>query len=1139
MDQYHTYAMAGRSVRKSSSYLIAFIAVFLIISGIHNRVNAQLPPGEFNVENGGIYTPQYLVENILIGQGVEVSNVTYSGNNQAIGYFIGESTISLNRGVVMSSGHCLDIDNTEAYFASSNNNSQGDNDLRIVASRCNDAGNAQSNDACLLEFDFIPQSTEVEFKYVFGSEEYPSTYYPPGYVGSQYNDSFGFFISGPGITSFGVYSNDARNIALIPNTNEEVCINSINEDTNPEYFVNNIGGTNGVTFGGHTTVLIARAQVQPCQTYHIKLAISDMGDDAWDSGVFLEANSFSSVGVQTNVAYTHAVVDTAVEACNDATVGFALSGKTLGSMTIHYTIEGLAQNGIDYEYIPDSVVIQGMDSIAFIEIIPINDGEPEAYEDVQFIYNTSLCDPPVWDTTYVWIKDNYPMYIEPSESRPIECGQLVPLYVGASQGQQPYSFLWSTGDTTEIINVSPLVTTTYDFYATDICGHDTAGTITLTVLPPDAIVDDTPLDMCLGGSVMLQVQGGMRWKWSAVPYDPTLIPFDTLQTPTVSPGDTTIYKVVVYDDCGGSDSAYITVNVGDIIASAWTDTPIVCSGQSAHLEANIITNATYQWFDASNNFVGSGQSIDVYPPGNMTYSVQITESVCSISDTAYVSVQVTNMTVTSSNDTTVCPNARVDLLSSSSLGNGTYIWTDENGNYIGNMQSATVYPDVTTMYIVTVTDQCTKNDTVVVNIFNINPVIITALTNKICPGDSLVLNATGTAVNYTWTSTPADASLIGQENSLNPEVKPQQNTQYSLEGIDANGCLASDDYDVQIKPKPSADFDKSLSVQCEGQPITFSYTGGANTSDIYNWDFGGIPRTGQGPHNISWPAMGTKTISLIVTQNACISDAVTQTVEINPSPHANFNMGTAKGCVPLTVDFTNISTNTTSAATYLWDFGAAGTSAQESPSYEFSQPGQYNVSLMVSNPGCSDIMSIPVAVDAWPVPVAEFSADPVKVSLKNPNVTFTSTSTEPNLTYLWETGDGNVYDVPNFTHTYVDSGYFHVVMEITNEFGCVDSKTMLVTITPKYMIRVPTAFTPNGDGKNDTFGITGNGVQKFRISIYNRWGNLVFESTDIHNSWDGKINGAPALPGVYVYHTYFMDDNDEVSEQTGSFTLIK
>jgi gliding motility-associated-like protein len=112
-------------------------------------------------------------------------------------------------------------------------------------------------------------------------------------------------------------------------------------------------------------------------------------------------------------------------------------------------------------------------------------------------------------------------------------------------------------------------------------------------------------------------------------------------------------------------------------------------------------------------------------------------------------------------------------------------------------------------------------------------------------------------------------------------------------------------------------------------------------------------------------------------------------------------------------------------------------------------------------------------------------------------------------------------------------------MEITNEFGCIDTTAMLVTITPKYMIRVPTAFTPNGDGINDIFGITGNGVKKFSITIYNRWGNLVFESNDIHNSWDGKINGQPALPGVYVYHTYFMDDNDEVSEQTGSFSLLK
>lgn len=1128
----------GKLVHLSAVSLICIFSVYIVFSLFTTKTAmAQLPPGGFTVSSGGIYTPEYLVQNILVGQGVQVMNVTYTGNSTTkaqIGYFTGESNVGLNSGIILSSGLVNNVDNNPSFNASTDINggqTVSDTDLETVGTRCNDEGFQPSDDASILEFDFIPQSTQVEFRYVFASEEYRE------WVGSAYNDSFGFFISGPGITSFNVYSNDARNIALIPNTNEEVCINSVNHLTNTQYYNDNTGTY--FTYDGYTDVFVARSPVIPCSTYHIKLAICDLSDASLDSGVFLEANSFSSVGVQTNIAFTHAAVDTAVEACNDARIGFALSGKTLGNMTIHYTIAGTAENGVDYEYIPDSVIVQSLDSIAFIDIVPINDGIPEDYESVQFIYNTSLCDPPVMDTTTVWIKDNFELFNEDSGDRPIECGESATLWVGASMGQMPYTYVWSSGDTTDVINVSPDVNTTYTYTVTDVCGHSASGSLQVDILPPTASVTNSEISLCKGLSTTLSVDGGSFWKWISSPVDPTLT-MDTIQNPTVSPMDTTLYTVQVTDSCGYSDTAYILVNVGDIVASITTQTPVICIGQSAILEANYVQNAIYEWYDQTGTLVGNDQTYEASPSSDMTYRVVITDPLCGgATDDEFFTVQVTQMFLTSTNDTIVCPQQPVELTTLSSLGGGVFLWEDEDGNILGQSQNISVNPEDPTMYFVTVTDGCTKRDTVFVDVYPLPSVTATAPAPSVCPDESITLEVLGNAANYQWSSNPVDNTLTGQENSSTPTVTPTQDTRYTVTGTSAVGCIKSSDIMITIKDKKSAEFISSTPVACEGDNVTFTYNGNANTSATYQWNFDGIIKSGQGPHNIPWTSMGTKTITLTVTQDLCVSDPVSHTIEVKPSPIVNFTYGNPKGCVPLTVDFTDASTNTASGVSYLWDFGAAGSSSQQSPSYEFSSPGQFDVTLIVTNPGCENSMTIPLLVDAWPVPEAGFTADPMKVSLKNPNITFNSTSTGDNLIYHWETGDGSVYDTAHFIHTYADSGYYSVKLVTENSFGCIDSVSNTIHITPKYMLRIPTAFTPNGDGRNDIFQITGNGVKKFRITIYNSWGSLIFESNNIANSWDGKMNGQPALPGLYVYHTYFMDENDEESEQTGSFILIK
>lgn len=231
-------------------------------------------------------TPEEMVE-LLIGSGLDYSNVVYTGNDISRGSFWnGPGNIGVTNGIILTSGSVnVAPGPNNAPGAGANANQPGDPDLSALAG-------CSTFDACVLEFDFVPYYEHVWFDYVFCSEEYHE------YVG-QFNDAFGFFISGPGIS--GPHSNNSANIALIPDTDIPISINTVNcgnpfncdeNCTNCEYFKNNY--MQFVQYDAMTTVLTAEAIVEPMSTYHIKLAIGDGLDHAYDSGVLLQASSFCS-----------------------------------------------------------------------------------------------------------------------------------------------------------------------------------------------------------------------------------------------------------------------------------------------------------------------------------------------------------------------------------------------------------------------------------------------------------------------------------------------------------------------------------------------------------------------------------------------------------------------------------------------------------------------------------------------------------------------------------------------------------------------------------------------------------------------------------------------------------------------------
>ncbi|HPF00917.1 MAG TPA: choice-of-anchor L domain-containing protein [Bacteroidales bacterium] len=217
--------------------------------------------------------------------GVSVSNVQYTGDSSSIGSFSDDNTsnLDIDHGIILTTGTLTGspaIGSPVSNFASTINSQPGDSLLDLLIP------GYLTYDASVLEFDLVPVGSVLQFEFVFASEEYPE------WVGSSFNDVFGFFISGPD-TAGNYYNN--MNVALIPGTITPVSINNVNSALNAGYFIDNeLLGDSNFVFDGYTTTITVTVQVVPMSSYHLKMAIADAGDGFYDSGILLECPSLRS-----------------------------------------------------------------------------------------------------------------------------------------------------------------------------------------------------------------------------------------------------------------------------------------------------------------------------------------------------------------------------------------------------------------------------------------------------------------------------------------------------------------------------------------------------------------------------------------------------------------------------------------------------------------------------------------------------------------------------------------------------------------------------------------------------------------------------------------------------------------------------
>ena len=834
--------------------LIRFSALIIFVLFTCTGVRAQL------VVSGNL-TPEQLVTQILVGGGIQVSNVTSQGNNFMRGSFSnGHATnLGLDDGVVLSSGNTHQVPNVASYQASTGYSLPGDPTLTAIAT-------GTTHDASILEFDFIPTSDTLNFRYVFGSEEYPE------YVNSSWNDAFAFFVNGPQPNGLGQYVD--YNIALIPGTSLPVTINNVNNGTsnngpcvNCEYYVNNTGGST-IVYDGFTTVLTATLVVIPCQQYHIKLVVADVGDWIYDSGVFLEANSFSSTGPSTNLGYSNSSIwfGGAVEACNDAQLTFELDELR---MEDYYIVRqqtlGTAELDVDYGLSPadDTLWIPAGSLSVTLNMFPYSDDLIEGTETAEFIFEFAEgCDPTA-DTTTIDIFDNttaIPYFGLQNEF----CRNNNPVVLTGTPPGGEFSGPGMVADTfyPALANngLNEIYYTAYyideNLFGTDtICINDVMNEVWVYGNPdifagPDAIIAEGQAHTPGASADNYEF---IEWTTSgtgAFSDNSIETPVYTPSIADISAGSVTLYLYgEAHNPCeGDSTDAMLLSIVSGTTALAGEDDAI-CEGMQYQLYGNALFYTSLEWTGSGDGAFSDPGILDpVYTPGqndisNGSVTLTMTAYGSSVhSDDMYLSIgpkPVVDLGPARYIPHGIWINLTSDIIGGS--GDFIYIWEPSAmlvTPTLPNPQTYNIYENITfTLFVTDAATGCESEVTSVEVIIDGDPLGALPYSEPAvsCAGNVVQLFANamggdGTYTGFLWTADPGGQSYAFE----NPIVTITEPTTFDLQFTDGYNAFNASLF-VDLLPDPVVDIGGDIQVHCIYTQVTLD---AGNQGSDFMWSSG-------------------------------------------------------------------------------------------------------------------------------------------------------------------------------------------------------------------------------------------------------------------------------------------------------------
>lgn len=542
---------------------------------------------------------------------------------------------------------------------------------------------------------------------------------------------------------------------------------------------------------------------------------------------------------------------------------------------------------------------------------------------------------------------------------------------------------------------------------------------------------------------------------------------------------------VTATDCNGntfSDDMVLSITPAPQPAITNSGQDTICNGTSLTLTAS--GGNSYSWSTGS-----ATASTTVNNPGVYTVTVSTSCGTQSI-DYEIFAGSPPVAAITNNGADTICIGTNTTL---SASGGDFYVWSTG-----GTAASETVNQPGT--YTVTVTTGCGV-DSINYTVFGYPPPANTSLTangaTTFCAGDQVELTATG-GNSYAWSTGATGATLTATTSGT-----------YEVTISDACSSVTLSET-VTVLPGPVAVVAGTTAI-CPGESATLTASGG----DAYLWP------NGSTASSLAVNAAGTYTVTV---SNNCGSDLATITVVEEQPPTASISAsGPLELCAGQTVELT-----ANGSGNIMWSTG------QTSPSIFVGAAGL--VELTMSNNCGSASASVTVSVqqvEAAFTPSITTGEEPLEVQFAN-----SSTGADQ---YSWFFGDASTSNAVEPTHVYNSEGTFTPMLIVTNALGCSDTAVynrILVVGFPG--LWVPSAFTPNYDGKNELFQVYGSGLTKFRCDVFDRWGGLIYSWEDIAGSWDGNLASGPAPIGVYVYRIeYKLGISAELQTKIGSFSLVR
>ena len=611
------------------------------------------------------YTIEELVTDVLVTGCLQAYNIEYDGDEEdGIGFFSGNGSLfPLDSGLIIASGKVTHMvgPNSSGSYSTNIDDAGSDSDLTLL-----NGTSISIYDEQILEFDFIPAGDIVEFRFVFASDEYEE------YFCSSYNDKFGFILSGPGIS--GPYSNGGENIAKLAD-GTIVSINTVG----PE----NCGGVNnsgfyseiyqGTEFDGSTIVLTATAAVQACETYHIRILINDKGDSQYDSGVFLEANSFSSNDVAIT-AYGNGVLTATelYEGCaNNSLIVSRAGADDSQELVVDVSYSPAGMNGTDIVRmdgtpLPDQIILPPGVQSDTLFYYAVDDGITEPIESEEFtltFFTGCPCDPsPSSISLDLQIYDAIGLDIPDILASNVECaGQANGvIVVNPSGGSGSYEYQLDAGGWQPSNTFSGLEQGTYTVSVRDAnyqlnCQPPVVVT-GIQIQEPEPIVADAGQDktVCFGQTLTLNGSGGAQFEWSPSDW----LSATNVASPVVTPTGVTnspitkTYTLTVRDadgSCPDTDEVVVTVNPTPAVnitadgnsVNTYNVCPDDVTTLAATISANTITSSSvYSWSTGETT-----AAIDVSPNSSQSYDVTV-ENEYGCSDNDGISIQVLPIYVT-------------------------------------------------------------------------------------------------------------------------------------------------------------------------------------------------------------------------------------------------------------------------------------------------------------------------------------------------------------------------------------------------------------------------------------------------------------------------------------------------------------